>query len=59
LAHNIQAIRYDPRPSRFLQLQRRDAVECVIKNAVQDQIVSSRLLARMLVLSVTEESART
>jgi hypothetical protein len=55
LAHSIQAVRYEPRPSWFCSCSAEMPLECVaIKNAAQNQIVSGSLLACMMVPAVTE-----
>src|SRR6516162_5470669 len=55
LAHNIQAVRYEPRPSWFCNCSAEMPLECVaIRNAAQNQIVSGSLLACMIVPAVTE-----
>ena len=55
LAHYIQAVRYEPRPSWFCNCSTEMPLECVaIKNAAQNQIVSGSLLACMIVPAVTE-----
>jgi hypothetical protein len=55
LAHNIQAVRYEPRPSWLCSCSAEMPLECVaIRNAAQNQIVSGSLLACMIVPVVTE-----
>ena len=55
LAHNIQAVRYEPRPSWLCSCRAEMPLECVaIKNAAQNHTVSGSLLACMIVPAVTE-----
>ena len=55
LAHNIQAVRYEPRPSWLCSCRAEMPLECVaIRNAAQNQVVSGSLLACMIVPAVTE-----
>src|SRR6516225_9391248 len=55
LPHNIQAARYEPRPSWLCSCSAEMPLECVaMRNAAQNQIVSGSLLACMIVPAVTE-----
>src|SRR6516162_6901079 len=55
LPHNIQAVRYEPRPSWLCSCSAEMPLECVaMRNAAQNQIVSGSLLACMIVPAVTE-----
>jgi hypothetical protein len=55
LTHNIRAVRQAPKPSWFSSCSAEMPLECVaIRNAAQNQIVSGRLLACMIVPAVTE-----
>src|SRR6516162_4687700 len=55
LPHNIQAVRYEPRPSWLCSCSAEMPLECVaMRNAAQNQIVSGSLLACMIVPAVPE-----
>src|SRR4029077_20933081 len=55
LAHNIQAVRYEPRPSWLCSCTAEIPLECVaIRNAAQNHRVNGSLLACMMVPAVTE-----
>jgi hypothetical protein len=55
LGDNIQAVRYEPRPSWLCSCSAEVPLECVaIKNAAQNHVVSGSLLACMIVPAVTE-----
>src|SRR5467141_2974355 len=55
LAHNIQAVRYEPRPSWLCSCSAEMPLECVaIRNAAQNHLVNGSLLACMMVPAVTE-----